>query len=141
MLVLVLVLMALSLGLSNFAAAMAGCCRSIRTCPGQWSTCDGGGVFALFTMALSSLVYGLIKSNQHSFTDGLVLGCLAAAALASGISSTFRQVGIATGISGGPVERNGDAGSGDGAWPAVSRPGGRRARSPTCPGRVPRPGW
>ncbi|MGD0558030.1 MAG: MFS transporter [Streptosporangiaceae bacterium] len=36
--------------------------------------------FALFTVALSSLVYGLIESNQRSFTDGLVLGCLAAAA-------------------------------------------------------------
>ena len=31
-------------------------------------------------MALASLVYGLIESNQRSFTDGLVLGCLAAAA-------------------------------------------------------------
>ena len=37
--------------------------------------------FALFTVALSSLVYGLIESNQRSFTDGLVLGCFAAAAL------------------------------------------------------------
>ena len=37
--------------------------------------------FALFTAALSSLVYGLIESNQRSFTDGLVLGCLAAAAV------------------------------------------------------------
>ena len=36
--------------------------------------------FTLFTAALSSLVYGLIESNQRSFTDGLVLGCLAAAA-------------------------------------------------------------
>ena len=36
--------------------------------------------FAIFTVALSSLVYGLIESNQRSFTDGLVLGCLAAAA-------------------------------------------------------------
>src|SRR6201989_2678997 len=35
--------------------------------------------FPLFTAALSSLVYGLIESNQRSFTDGLVLGCLAAA--------------------------------------------------------------
>jgi EmrB/QacA subfamily drug resistance transporter len=32
--------------------------------------------FALFTVALSSLVYGLIESNQRSFSDGLVLGCL-----------------------------------------------------------------
>src|SRR5882757_3612568 len=37
--------------------------------------------FALFTVALSSLVYDLIESNQRSFTDGLVLGCLAAAAV------------------------------------------------------------
>jgi EmrB/QacA subfamily drug resistance transporter len=37
--------------------------------------------FALFTVALSSLVYGLIESNQKSFTDSLVLGCFAAAAL------------------------------------------------------------
>jgi EmrB/QacA subfamily drug resistance transporter len=37
--------------------------------------------FALFTVALSSLVYGLIESNQRSFTDGLVLGCLATAAV------------------------------------------------------------
>ena len=36
--------------------------------------------FSLFTVALSSLVYGLIESNQRSFTDGLVLGCLAVAA-------------------------------------------------------------
>ena len=37
--------------------------------------------FVIFTVALSSLVYGLIESNQRSFTDGLVLGCLAAAAV------------------------------------------------------------
>ncbi len=37
--------------------------------------------FAIFTVALSSLVYGLIESNQRSFTDPLVLGCLAAAAV------------------------------------------------------------
>ncbi|MGO9724325.1 MAG: MFS transporter [Streptosporangiaceae bacterium] len=37
--------------------------------------------FSLFTLALSSLVYGLIESNQRSFTDGLVLGCFAAAAV------------------------------------------------------------
>src|SRR5450759_305623 len=37
--------------------------------------------FALFTVSLSSLVYGLIESNQRSFTDGLVLGCFAAAAV------------------------------------------------------------
>jgi EmrB/QacA subfamily drug resistance transporter len=37
--------------------------------------------FALFTLALSSLVYGLIESNQRSFGDGLVIGCLVAAAV------------------------------------------------------------
>src|SRR5580698_4759957 len=36
--------------------------------------------FVLFTAALSLLVYGLIESNQRSFTDSLVLGCLVAAA-------------------------------------------------------------
>src|SRR5271166_2737834 len=36
--------------------------------------------FVIFTVALSSLVYGLIESNERSFTDPLVLGCLAAAA-------------------------------------------------------------
>ena len=36
--------------------------------------------FVIFTVALASLVYGLIESNQRSFTDSLVLGCLAAAA-------------------------------------------------------------
>src|SRR5690348_101630 len=45
----------------------------------QASRPDWAG-FTLFTAALSSLVYGLIESNQRSFTDGLVLGCLAAAA-------------------------------------------------------------
>jgi MFS family permease len=37
--------------------------------------------FVIFTAALASLVYGLIESNQRSFTDRLVLGCLAAAAV------------------------------------------------------------
>ena len=37
--------------------------------------------FVLFTAALAFLVYGLIESNQRSFTDGLVLGCFAAAAV------------------------------------------------------------
>jgi EmrB/QacA subfamily drug resistance transporter len=36
--------------------------------------------FALFTVALSSLVYGLIESNQRSFTDPLVLASFAVAA-------------------------------------------------------------
>ena len=37
--------------------------------------------FALFTPALSSLVYALIESNERSFSDGLVLGCFGAAAV------------------------------------------------------------
>src|SRR6266496_2736696 len=37
--------------------------------------------FVLFTVALSSLVYALIESNQRSFANGLVLGCFAAAAV------------------------------------------------------------
>jgi EmrB/QacA subfamily drug resistance transporter len=36
--------------------------------------------FVLFTLALCSLVYALIESNERSFTDGLVIGCLVAAA-------------------------------------------------------------
>ncbi len=35
--------------------------------------------FVLFTTALASLVYGLIESNQRSFTDTRVLSCLIAA--------------------------------------------------------------
>src|SRR5579875_1955 len=35
--------------------------------------------FVVFTAALALGVYGLIESNQRSFGDGLVLGCLAAA--------------------------------------------------------------
>ena len=37
--------------------------------------------FVLFTVALASLVYGLIESNQRSFTDTLVLSCFAVAAV------------------------------------------------------------
>jgi EmrB/QacA subfamily drug resistance transporter len=37
--------------------------------------------FVTFTLGLASLVYALIESNQRSFTDGLVLGCFAAAAV------------------------------------------------------------
>ncbi len=37
--------------------------------------------FVLFTVALSSLVYGLIESNEKSFSNSLVLGCFALAAL------------------------------------------------------------
>ncbi len=37
--------------------------------------------FVLFTVALASLVYGLIESSQRSFSDPLVLGCFAVAAV------------------------------------------------------------
>ena len=37
--------------------------------------------FVLFTLALASLIYALIESSQKSFTDSLVLGCFAAAAV------------------------------------------------------------
>ena len=37
--------------------------------------------FVLFTVALASLVYGLIESSQRSFSDHLVLGCFAVAAV------------------------------------------------------------
>ena len=37
--------------------------------------------FVLFTVALASLVYGLIESSRRSFSDHLVLGCFAVAAV------------------------------------------------------------
>jgi MFS family permease len=37
--------------------------------------------FATFTLALASLVYGLIESNQRTFGDGLVIGCFIASAV------------------------------------------------------------
>ncbi len=37
--------------------------------------------FLLFTLSLASLVYGLIESNQRSFSDTRVLSCLIAAAV------------------------------------------------------------
>jgi EmrB/QacA subfamily drug resistance transporter len=37
--------------------------------------------FVIFTAALASLVYALIESNERSFTDGEVVGCLASAAM------------------------------------------------------------
>jgi EmrB/QacA subfamily drug resistance transporter len=46
----------------------------------QASRPDWAG-FSLFTVALASLVYGLIESNQKGFTDNLVLGCFAVAAV------------------------------------------------------------
>ena len=41
--------------------------------------------FVLFTAALASLVYGLIESNQRSFTDARVLGCLIGAVVLLGV--------------------------------------------------------
>jgi EmrB/QacA subfamily drug resistance transporter len=35
--------------------------------------------FVVFTVALAALVYGLIESNEKSFSNGLVIGCLVAA--------------------------------------------------------------
>ena len=46
----------------------------------QASRPDWAG-FGLFTVALASLVYGLIESNEKSFTNSLVLGCFAVAAV------------------------------------------------------------
>ena len=37
--------------------------------------------FAIFTVALASLVYGLIESNQRTFTNALVLSCFALTAV------------------------------------------------------------
>jgi EmrB/QacA subfamily drug resistance transporter len=44
------------------------------------TTPDWAG-FALFTAGLACLVYALIESSRTSFTDGVVLGCFAAAAV------------------------------------------------------------
>jgi EmrB/QacA subfamily drug resistance transporter len=46
----------------------------------QASRPDWAG-FGLFTVALASLVYGLIESNAKSFTNSLVLSCFAVAAV------------------------------------------------------------
>src|SRR6266849_1581780 len=62
------------------AAVIISVMRVAESRAPQASRPDWAG-FALFTVALSSLVYGLIESNQRSFTDGLVVGCFAAAAL------------------------------------------------------------
>jgi EmrB/QacA subfamily drug resistance transporter len=40
--------------------------------------------FVLFTAGLASLIYALIESSRTSFTDGLVLGCFAGAAVLLG---------------------------------------------------------
>jgi EmrB/QacA subfamily drug resistance transporter len=37
--------------------------------------------FVVFTLALLSLVYGLIRTNEHGWTDGVVVGSLALAAV------------------------------------------------------------
>ena len=64
----------------GIAAVVIAVLRVAESRAPQASRPDWTG-FALFTVALSSLVYALIESNQRSFTDGLVLGCLAAAAV------------------------------------------------------------
>src|SRR5580692_2470024 len=46
----------------------------------QASRPDWAG-FGLFTVALASLIYGLIESNEKSFTNSLVLTCFAVAAV------------------------------------------------------------
>ena len=46
----------------------------------QASKPDWAG-FGLFTVALLSLIYALIESSERSFSDGIVLGCFAAAAV------------------------------------------------------------
>src|SRR5258708_3617812 len=62
------------------AAVIISVMRVAESRAPQASRPDWAG-FALFTVALASLVYGLIESSQRSFTDGLVLGCFAAAAV------------------------------------------------------------
>jgi EmrB/QacA subfamily drug resistance transporter len=64
----------------GIAAAVISVLKVAESRAPQASGPDWAG-FALFTVALSSLVYGLIESNQRSFTNGLVLGCFAAAAV------------------------------------------------------------
>jgi predicted MFS family arabinose efflux permease len=64
----------------GIAAAVISVMKVAESRAPQASRPDWPG-FVLFTVALSSLVYALIESNQRSFTDGLVLGCLAAAAV------------------------------------------------------------
>ena len=64
----------------GIAAAVISVMKVAESRAPQASRPDWPG-FVLFTVALSSLVYGLIESNQRSFTNGLVLGCFAAAAV------------------------------------------------------------
>ena len=63
----------------GIAAAVISVMKVTESRAAQATGPDWAG-FVLFTAALASLVYGLIESNQRSFTDPLVLGCLAAAA-------------------------------------------------------------
>ncbi len=64
----------------GIAAVIIAVSKVAESRAAQASRSDWPG-FVLFTLALSSLVYGLVESNQRSFTDGLVLGCLAVAAV------------------------------------------------------------
>ena len=53
---------------------------------------DWGG-FLTFTAALGSGVFGLIESGDRGFSDGLVLGCFAAAALLLGVFVALESTG------------------------------------------------
>src|SRR4029077_4600893 len=64
----------------GIAAAVISVTKGAESRAPQASGPDWAG-FVLFTAALSSLVYALIESNQRSFTNGLVLGFFAAAAV------------------------------------------------------------
>ena len=64
----------------GIAAAVISVIKVTESRAPQASGPDWPG-FVLFTVALSSLVYALIESNQRSFTNALVLGCFAAAAV------------------------------------------------------------
>src|SRR6266851_5301488 len=72
------------------AAVIISVTRVTESRAPQASRPDWAG-FALFTVALASLVYALIESNQRSFTDGLVLGCFAAAAVLLAVFVTVER--------------------------------------------------
>ncbi len=57
------------------AAVVIRCCGWPSRARRKPARPDWAG-FVIFTVALASLVYGLIESNQRSFTDSLVLGCV-----------------------------------------------------------------
>jgi EmrB/QacA subfamily drug resistance transporter len=57
--------------------AVAITIRKVAESRAQQATRPDWAGFALFTVALASLVYGLIESSQKSLTSRLVLGCFA----------------------------------------------------------------